>query len=522
MFAVPGLIGQSLLLSRFRMTPQGRRGRPTLPRIAVGLLLAGAFVLTVLGLVDGWAYLQRLSLVAPLGTFVTAGGTAFARIRTTLPATLIAVLTFGLLGLVYQLKQLMKSEVVRVQQPRPLPNPERLAQRLQALKQRDPGFSRVAFLDFVQALYHGANGWLGTPEHDHLAAYVGPDVLGAIKHEAGRGGRASAIVLGAMRLEAVELAEGADSNDAITVELEGNYTRDRDGVEPVRLVVRERWRLERAGTATSPPPARMRVLSCAACGAALSVSKLGACSYCNTKLDDGRLQWRLVRRAPLSVETFATDGLGETTPEEGTSFETVVDPGLATEGAALAQAEGQRDLASFTTLFRRDTVEPIFRQMYAAWSTKKWNDVRHLLTDFLWEAQQLWVRAYADKGLTNKLDDLALTDMEVVRVERDRDFDAVTVRLHATCRDYTVDRANKVIGGDARRPRVFSEYWTFLRGTGAKPGPIKATEPRCPNCGAPIDKMGATGVCGYCKAKVTTGDFGWVLATITQDEVYVG
>jgi hypothetical protein len=30
------------------------------------------------------------------------------------------------------------------------------------------------------------------------------------------------------------------------------------------------------------------------------------------------------------------------------------------------------------------------------------------------------------------------------------------------------------------------------------------------------------GTCKYCQAKVTTGEFDWVLSRIEQDEVYVG
>jgi len=30
------------------------------------------------------------------------------------------------------------------------------------------------------------------------------------------------------------------------------------------------------------------------------------------------------------------------------------------------------------------------------------------------------------------------------------------------------------------------------------------------------------GTCTYCQAKVTTGEFDWVLSRIEQDEVYVG
>ena len=44
----------------------------------------------------------------------------------------------------------------------------------------------------------------------------------------------------------------------------------------------------------------------------------------------------------------------------------------------------------------------------------------------------------------------------------------------------------------------------------------------CPNCGAPADKMSQGGKCEYCSAKISNGDFSWVLAMITQDEEYKG
>jgi len=33
--------------------------------------------------------------------------------------------------------------------------------------------------------------------------------------------------------------------------------------------------------------------------------------------------------------------------------------------------------------------------------------------------------------------------------------------------DYVVDREGKVVSGDRDKPRVFSEYWTFIRRVGA-------------------------------------------------------
>jgi hypothetical protein len=59
----------------------------------------------------------------------------------------------------------------------------------------------------------------------------------------------------------------------------------------------------------------------------------------------------------------------------------------------------------------------------------------------------------------------------------------------------------------------------MIRGRGAK-GPPKTTK-ECPNCGAPLN-VTMVGDCAYCKVKVTTGQFDWVLSRIEQDEVYRG
>ena len=46
-------------------------------------------------------------------------------------------------------------------------------------------------------------------------------------------------------------------------------------------------------------------------------------------------------------------------------------------------------------------------------------------------------------------------------------------------------------------------------------------DPDCPTCGAPL-RIEMAGNCSYCRAKVTSGEFDWVLSRIEQDEVYAG
>ena len=94
------------------------------------------------------------------------------------------------------------------------------------------------------------------------------------------------------------------------------------------------------------------------------------------------------------------------------------------------------------------------------------------------------------------------------------------MRLRATGLDYTVrDADGTVVGGNRSRERAYTEYWTLIRGTQRKGAP--RADLNCPNCGAPVE-VNMAGHCKYCKVKVTTGDFDWVLSKIQQDESYEG
>ena len=131
-----------------------------------------------------------------------------------------------------------------------------------------------------------------------------------------------------------------------------------------------------------------------------------------------------------------------------------------------------------------------------------------------------WIDAYNKESLTNKLDDVKIKKVELAKIELDKFYESITVRIFASCKDYVADNQGKVIGGSNKKNRKFSEYWTFIRRTGVETDSYDYGT--CPNCGATADKMGQSGTCEYCNTKISNGDFSWVLAVITQDEVYQG
>jgi hypothetical protein len=111
---------------------------------------------------------------------------------------------------------------------------------------------------------------------------------------------------------------------------------------------------------------------------------------------------------------------------------------------------------------------------------------------------------------------------QIVKVSSDPSFDSITVKIDASAADYEVDeQTNKIVFG-SKQEQPFTEYWTFIRSGAARTKAGEEAEgTRCPNCGAPLS-ISESGVCSFCKATVTTGQFGWVLDSITQASEWQG
>ena len=118
--------------------------------------------------------------------------------------------------------------------------------------------------------------------------------------------------------------------------------------------------------------------------------------------------------------------------------------------------------------------------------------------------------------LTNRVENVSVTRVVLVKLDSDAFYEAATVRIFAQALDWTEDASGKVVGGNKSRPRSFSEYWTFLR---AIPGTAAAPS-ACPSCAAPLPPGGGATVCAYCGSKLVGGGFDWVASRIEQDDAY--
>jgi predicted lipid-binding transport protein (Tim44 family) len=162
-------------------------------------------------------------------------------------------------------------------------------------------------------------------------------------------------------------------------------------------------------------------------------------------------------------------------------------------------------------------IDLIFRSFHEAWTKQELALARPYLSDNLFQTQRYWVEAYQRQKLKNLTDGARIVAVHLARVVSDARYDAITVRVFATGLDYTVDERGEVVGGSKARERAYSEYWTLIRGVDRAGAPRATAD--CPSCGADLD-VNMAGVCRYCDAKVTAGEFDWVLSRIEQDEAY--
>ena len=162
----------------------------------------------------------------------------------------------------------------------------------------------------------------------------------------------------------------------------------------------------------------------------------------------------------------------------------------------------------------------IFHELNVGWSSNDLRGARGVVSDSHFDYLQYWITEYKKQHLRNIVDDARITNIEICKVLRDRWFDAITIRIWGTGKDYTIREPDgEVLAGSKTKERAYTEYWTLIRSSQRR-GATKL-ESTCANCGAPlVITMG--GDCQHCKAHVTAGEFDWVLSKIEQDDTYRG
>ena len=388
---------------------------------------------------------------------------------------------------------------------------------LEAIPNYDPNFSRVVFVDFISALYHKLYNTLGTKELSNIFPFFSEQEVLKLKSPEFQDRKYTEIVIGNIQISDVKFT---NTYLFITLDIDSNYTlnhKDRS----TRYILTERWLLMRGIQVVSPEPEKMRTISCPSCGAAANFNDAGRCNYCNTFIHVGQMQWMVKMRSIIKQETMKTIQAGTYTEEVGTGSPTLVQAGLQKNKTIFAQ-RNNLDWNSYWEYFSKNVVTTYLLNIFQSWSVNKLFEVRHLLSDRLFESYNFWQTLYKEQKLINRLENINVRRVELVKIESDKFYETITVRVFVSGLDYIENKEGKLIGGSKKKNREFSEYWTFMRRSGKELKEETLNLKNCPNCGAPADNMGQAAECGYCGAKISNGDFSWVLTAIAQDEAYRG
>jgi predicted lipid-binding transport protein (Tim44 family) len=382
------------------------------------------------------------------------------------------------------------------------------------LMQRDPEFSTVLFDDFCYALYARAQkARASTEDLSRLAPYLSEQPRSDLQARSPAGVPVEEVVIGEMRIKELILpAAGAvGPMDAfVSVQFVANLGLGAAAAQ----YVQETWILARSITAVTRPWKGIRSFNCPACGAPFEVSGTSRCASCGNDVDGGQFDW-VVRRIDLAEVQSLPPTLTKTVEEEGTDRRTVSQPDSSDRWASLMADDPSLTGVAFDARLRL-----IFSELEGAWEALDPSLARAFISDALASYLRYWTDAYRAQGLKNVNEGAAVSRWAIAKVLRDKHYDAVTVRIWASGRDSTVNVATgKVVSGNPKVERRYSEYWTLIRGASARGAPRQ--DKACPGCGAPL-RVNMAGNCEYCNVLITSGDFDWVLSRIEQDDSYAG
>ena len=386
------------------------------------------------------------------------------------------------------------------------------AVELGTLQRIDPDFSPIAFEDFLYRLFATAHRLRDSADHLlEIAPYVS---AGARTQLAARtpGEQVRAVIVGAMRIYRLDLPGATSPATVIGVEFEANVLTDRHTYYSV-----ENWLLNRAAGVVSKPPAATRTFPCPNCGAPWEPASTGTqqCASCGQVVDNGRFDWLVNQVALISVDERPPT-IGGEVAERGNDLPTYRQSDVESRWASLRAADpGMSEPALFARLGM------IYTQLNTAWASNDLTGARGVVSDGIYDYLNYWIDTYKAQGVRNALEDMRITHSTIAKVASDKWFTAITIRIFATGKDYTVrTKDNAVIKGSKRFERTYTEYWTLIR-SASRTGEPKAAA-ACPNCGAPLAQINQGGTCAHCNAHVTSGEFDWVLSKIEQDDTYRG
>jgi len=138
-----------------------------------------------------------------------------------------------------------------------------------------------------------------------------------------------------------------------------------------------------------------------------------------------------------------------------------------------AIAQGLRHISEMDSTFNeagfKEAVEDNFFKIQSAWTKRDLSNVKNLLTPQILNTFQDDVNRYIANKQFNRLENIAVRQVDIVDAIQDQGEEYITVKFLASLLDYIVDEATgQTVSGSTSDPVKFLEYWTFTRKVGQR------------------------------------------------------
>jgi predicted lipid-binding transport protein (Tim44 family) len=412
---------------------------------------------------------------------------------------------------------------------------EELARGLQKLKEVDPNFSKVLFLDFARLLftrYIKAQGKENTgPEalEPFLSKWAYEELCQKRKNDGAIGIRKiNNLIIGKLEIKHID-----ESSEWMQISVHffcnyDQYTADKPNGQTI--ISDYTVYFNRKKTVLSPGPELMRSLHCPACGSPLADDIQGACASCGTTAAPGTDQWQIRH---LTCDSMADEPIAEHTPDakafSGIEISVPLEaPALSADNGVFAKSPppgikdpmlgaNLRELKArdedFSVEDFKDTVYDLFFRLQKAWSGPDFEESRSIQTESLYLTNFFWIDSYRKKGQKNILGDPEILGTAIVSIDCDAYYDSIKVFINASGKDYTIDQRGTIVSGDPNRSSQFSELWTFIRSV--PQSDTSSAMSSCPNCGGHLDNA-SSAECPFCGSILRGSKFPWIRAFIEQ------
>ncbi len=123
---------------------------------------------------------------------------------------------------------------------------------------------------------------------------------------------------------------------------------------------------------------------------------------------------------------------------------------------------------SFSENAFREKAEDLFFKIQGGWTRRDLTVFNDLLTPRMRDTFQAEINRYiADKKI-NRLENIAVRQVEIVDAVQDQGEEHITVRYTASLLDFNTDESGSVLSGSSTDPVKFLEYWTYTRKVGER------------------------------------------------------